>query len=216
MSFFAVDLLEELRGQGITLAAVAGKLRYRPASAVTLEQRQALAQHRDELLALLAAEPPADAPQSRDIAQEGPSATGEGECCLPDGALPLWLFDRLRPLSGVRPAPVPADLPPGEVAAALQAAQAERAALVAAAWERWEPKASPVPRGRRAAVASVPRDEAQAARLLAAGERLGWPALALRAGERLAAGQVCWEAFIRRAHPSRLADAERAIGEGDR
>src|SRR5919202_6433691 len=50
----AAELLEALRERGVLLEATGGHLRYRPASAVPAELREALAVHKPEVLCLLA------------------------------------------------------------------------------------------------------------------------------------------------------------------
>ena len=49
----APELLATLQDQGVTLVAVGGRLRYRPSSAVTLDQRQLLTALKPELLEVL-------------------------------------------------------------------------------------------------------------------------------------------------------------------
>jgi hypothetical protein len=49
----AAELLERLRGRGIELARAGDRIRFRPAHAITPEEREALAQHRAEILASL-------------------------------------------------------------------------------------------------------------------------------------------------------------------
>jgi hypothetical protein len=51
----AADLLADLRRRGVTLAAAGDRLRWCPREALSGEEREALARHKPELLAILAA-----------------------------------------------------------------------------------------------------------------------------------------------------------------
>lgn len=112
---------------------------------------------------------------------------------LPDQPLPLWLYDQLHPAPGVDPLPAPPDLTDEQIAGAVDAARQQYQPP-----SRYRPKPQPA------------RDPDQAARILAAGLRLGWPALALRPGECLAAGEDRWRRFAAHGQASRLEDALRA------
>jgi hypothetical protein len=115
---------------------------------------------------------------------------------LPAGMLPLWLYDRVHQIEP--PSPAPADLTDEQIASAVAAARDE--------WERLVRPAS----YRRRKAAEV-RDPELVAAVLTAGERLGWPALQLRPGERLAAGESNWRAFLANGPVDRLRDAQRAL-----
>jgi nonribosomal peptide synthetase DhbF len=54
----AAALVESLRSRGVQIRAVDGRIRYRPASAVTQDELEALRQHKADVLRLLAPEPP--------------------------------------------------------------------------------------------------------------------------------------------------------------
>jgi molecular chaperone GrpE len=69
----AADLLSTLRARGVEVQAHDGRLRWRPREAVTLEERDLLARHKAELLAILAA-PAAPLPPARPSKPSKPSA----------------------------------------------------------------------------------------------------------------------------------------------
>lgn len=98
-------LLDTFTDAGVDLFTDAGRLRYRaPKGAMTPALHEALQRHKDELLALLAMPEPAAA--------------------LPEGALPLWLFDLVHPLPDVTPAAPPVGMGEAEIAAAVAEALA--------------------------------------------------------------------------------------------
>lgn len=127
---------------------------------------------------------------------------------LPDGAIPLWRWDALHPLPGIVPTAPPVDLTPERIAAEVDAAQSAYDALVIGARIREQP----VPAVRSHVTPIKDRPEALGSTILAAGECLGWPAVALRSGERLADGEVPWRAFLAKAPVDRLHDAGRLLG----
>ena len=63
----AAALVDELRRRGVELRAEGDRLRYRPVSAVTPEDVEALRRHKSELLAILAPPPPDPAEVARRV-----------------------------------------------------------------------------------------------------------------------------------------------------
>lgn len=131
----------------------------------------------------------------------------------PAQPLPLWIFDRLHPLPGIDPTPAPPDLTAEQVAAAVQGARAafdrlvaEQTAPAPAACDRPAPV---LPRFLPKPPEERPPDLVR--RILAGGARLGWPALLLRPGERLMAGEDRWRTFVAAAPLDRLHDAASAL-----
>lgn len=224
----ATDLLAHLAGLDMHLLLEDGGLVIdAPAALLTPALRQQIAAHRADLLALLAAESMHGPPTGAGGPQAGPHATvpatdqhqptdaGLGHpddertapeppevltgrpvplpANLPAGPLPLWCYDRVH---GIEPAtPAPDGLTPEQIATEVAAARADWERLVHPVPVRFRPKPQPY------------RDADLVARILDAGERLHWPALLLRPGERLAAGEACWRRFIATAPLDRLLDA---------
>jgi hypothetical protein len=95
-------LLADLAARGIELQARGGRLRFRPADAVTPDLARRLKYHKDELLALLRADPaaaitPADLPPDWQFAWEERAAIMEYDGGLPrEQADVLALADVLR------------------------------------------------------------------------------------------------------------------------
>lgn len=106
-------LLARLRAAGLTIRADGGDLVLGGCTdALTPELRRQLSAHKPALLAHLA--PP-----------------------LPDGALPLWLYDLVWGTPASEHTPPPPDLDPEQIAAAVQAAKGDAEALARAARRRF-------------------------------------------------------------------------------
>ena len=75
------DLLAELRARGVKLIAGGGQIKFRPASAVTDAELEALKRHKAELLTLLA---PTDVPLDMKTAAQvlGPDPDEHAVACL--------------------------------------------------------------------------------------------------------------------------------------
>lgn len=102
---------------------------------------------------------------------------------MPAEPLELWCYDRVH---GIEPAtPAPDELTAEKIAGAVAAARDDFDRLVHPVVLRYRRKPSPY------------RDLELVARVLDAGLRLGWPALPLRPGERLAAGHEGGRGVIR-------------------
>ena len=187
-----------------------------PPDVVTTDLIEAMRLHKLELLQLLTspADPAAALPFG-DRAGDVPTPDELLAELLPADVLPLWLYDRVHPLPGIDPAPAPACLTPEEIDRQVAMARADAAAIAQDWRQRFGASlpAATTPRQRSVRSTTTARDPELMARVLAAGGRLGWPALPLRPGESLGADELSWRTFVDRAPISRLDDAVKRIEE---